>query len=300
MPPAPISVPALAALICPLCAESLTLTEQGTLGVHCLNRHSFDFSRHGYLNLLGGAVNKMTAESAQMVQARADFLATGHFEALSDKLSQDFQRLAPPARPDSLMIDAGVGIGHYLKPLLSTEPQRAAIGLDISPEALRRASRANPGTLQLVWDIWRPWPIAAKTADVVVVVFAPRNAAEYHRVLRTDGLLLVVTPLPEHLSGLPEVAGRLRQQPGKHAILHDGLAEHFELLEESELRWDFELNATAAMDLMLMGPSGHHLSAETLGDSFTELSYRVQAAVRISAFRPVRLPPSAPVLALHH
>ncbi|AJT40946.1 putative RNA methyltransferase [Psychromicrobium lacuslunae] len=298
MPSAPISVTSLNALICPLCAENFTLNESGTPGVRCPNGHSFDFSRHGYLNLLSGAPSKFTAESKQMIQARANFLGAGHFAPLSEQLSTTLERWTPPVRPDSLLIDAGVGIGHYLKSLLDGAGSRAAIGLDLSPEALRRASRDNPGTLQLVWDVWRPWPVAANTADAIVVVFAPRNAAEYHRVLRSDGLLLVVTPLTEHLSGLPEFEGRLHQQPGKHAILHFGLAEHFELLEEKEVRWQLDLSATEAADLVMMGPSGHHIGEAALKSTLGDSRYQVQSAVRISAFRPLRLAPTASILPL--
>ncbi|NYE94281.1 23S rRNA (guanine745-N1)-methyltransferase [Psychromicrobium silvestre] len=293
-----ISPVALQALICPVCAEQFTAEQQGTPGLLCGSGHRFDFSRHGYLNLLSGNRSKATPETATMIGARSRFLEAGHFAGLARVLSRVASRLAPQRRADSLILEAGVGTGYYLKAVLEDAPAVAALGLDLSPEALRRAARALPGTLQVVWDLWRPLPLAAKVADVVLVVFAPRNAAEYHRVLRSDGVLLVVTPLPEHLSGLPQIAGRLGQQQDKQAALHHGLSEHFELIEESELRTELLLSAQAAEDLIMMGPSGHHLATDNLSAALDQAEYRVQEAFQISAFRPIRLPAQRPVLPL--
>ncbi|WP_394937716.1 putative RNA methyltransferase [Psychromicrobium sp. YIM B11713] len=284
-----ISATALEALLCPVCAEQLGLNETGTPGAVCASGHRFDFSRYGYLNLLSGTPSKFTPESAEMVQARSDFLSAGYFAPLAAELSSLLKRHAPAQRVDSLLIDAGVGTGYYLSLLRESFPGLSAIGLDLSPLALRQAVRNNPETLQVVWDLWRPWPLAAKTADVITVVFAPRNASEFHRVLRHDGILMVVTPLAEHLEGLPLFAGRLSQQPGKHAVLHEGLAEHFELAEESEVRLSLQLGNEAAKSLVMMGPSGHHLEEEVLQDALDAASYQVQAAFRVSVFRPFRL-----------
>jgi 23S rRNA (guanine745-N1)-methyltransferase len=39
----------------------------------------------------------------------------------------------------------------------------------------------------MAWDVFRPFPPADDMVDVVLDVFAPRNLAEYHRVLRPTG-----------------------------------------------------------------------------------------------------------------
>jgi 23S rRNA (guanine745-N1)-methyltransferase len=45
-------------------------------------------------------------------------------------------------------------------------------------------------------------PLADACADLMLDIFAPRNGAEFHRVLRPGGALLVVTPHPDHLAEL--------------------------------------------------------------------------------------------------
>ena len=59
----------------------------------------------------------------------------------------------------------------------------------------------------MAWDVFRPFPLADGVADVVLDVFAPRNPAEFHRVLRPTGRLIVVRPpggtWPSCVSGWP-------------------------------------------------------------------------------------------------
>lgn len=288
----------LEALICPVCAGTFSLSSEGTLGVLCESGHRFDFSRHRYLNLLTGSASKSIADSAEMVKARAAFLSVGHFQLLSEGLAHSFSRFAPRVRKDSVLLDAGCGTGHYLSGLLAGPAAGfAAIGLDLSAEALRQAVRANPELLAVVWDLWRPLPLAANSVDAVVVVFAPRNIAEFQRVLRPDGVLLIATPLPDHLSGLPPLAGRVGQQPGKHAALHSAVAGAFETLDETELHAEVDLSNQEAVQLMLMGPTGHHLDSAAMA-ALDQPDYQVEIAFRVSAFRPVPMSPEPPVLQL--
>ena len=74
--------------------------------------------------------------------------------------------------------------------------------MDISARALRRAARAHPAIGAVGWDTWRPFPVRDAVMSLVLDVFAPRNAAEFRRVLRDDGALIVVTPAPGHLAEL--------------------------------------------------------------------------------------------------
>ena len=298
MEPKPWPGQPLGALICPVCAGSFSFSAEGTAGVACESGHRFDRSRHGYLNLITGSSSKFTPDSASMVRARASFLASGHFEPLVEGLNRAFADFAPQPGANPLIVDAGCGTGHYLAGMLrGAASGYPAIGLDLSPEALRHAVRANPGMLALVWDLWRPLPLAANSADALFVVFAPRNIDEFHRVLRPDGLLVIATPLPEHLSGLPALDGRLGQQPEKQAALAAAVEGRFTSLAETEIRVAATLHNAEAKDLLLMGPTGHHLDPEALR-AMDQAEYRVDFGFRISAFRPLPTPADPPVLRL--
>lgn len=75
-------------LRCPVCGEPLAEATAGTTSaLRCPRRHSFDIARQGYVNLLAGRAPHV-GDSAEMVAARADFLAAGHYDLISAALSE--------------------------------------------------------------------------------------------------------------------------------------------------------------------------------------------------------------------
>ncbi|WP_373861896.1 putative RNA methyltransferase, partial [Micromonospora noduli] len=117
-------------LRCPVCGEPLTEATAGTTGaLRCPRRHSFDIARQGYVNLLAGRAPHV-GDSAEMVAARADFLAAGHYDlisaALSDAATEAAGRLRASPTPDfgayPLVVDAGAGTGRYLGAVLAALP----------------------------------------------------------------------------------------------------------------------------------------------------------------------------------
>lgn len=287
---------ALDALLCPHCGLGLTLLEPGALS--CGNGHSFDIAKQGYLNLLTGHGTKFVPDTAAMVSARDAFLDAGHYRPLGDALSSMVRNHLSATDTDStLIVDAGTGTGWYLQQILAAladGPATAAVGLDISKFALRKAARRNPNAVNIVWDLWRELPLGADTADVVLVVFAPRNAREFARILKPGGLLLVVTPLPGHLAEIADAAGMLDIQADKESALNESFGSHFDLVETKELLVPLRLAPTDVGHVALMGPAGHHVDPVQLGASLAHLPEVSVAtgAFRISVFQgqPVRHP----------
>jgi 23S rRNA (guanine745-N1)-methyltransferase len=58
--------------------------------------------------------------------------------------------------------------------------------------------------------VWRGLPLADRSAGVVLDVFGPRNSDEIERLLRSDGLLISVTPTANHLRELIDPLGHAR------------------------------------------------------------------------------------------
>jgi len=280
-------------LLCPVCRQGLRFTG-GARTLVCGAGHSFDAARQGYFNFLVGKGTVFEADSADMVAARFDFLSAGHYQPLADAvagLATPALREAPAGRP--LVLDAGTGTGHYLRAVLDRAADSgpaAAIGLDISKFALRRAARLNPEALNVVWDVWQPLPVAENAVDVVTVVFAPRNAPEFARVLRPGGRLVVVTPRPGHLAEVAGPAGMLGIEPAKDERLAASLGQHFAPVAASDLDLALTLGPRDVANLAYMGPAGHHLDRAALAALEAALPERtsVSARFRISVFQPIR------------
>src|SRR3954464_7199204 len=150
------------ALRCSVCGDPIGATGRT---LRCGNRHSFDLARQGYVNLLHARIPAGTADTAPMVTARADFLASGAYRALADELARVC------AEADGLVIDAGAGTGYYLAHVLQTAPAAWGLALDVSAVALGRAARARPRLGAAVWNLWEPWPVGDEVASAVLNVF---------------------------------------------------------------------------------------------------------------------------------
>ena len=112
---------------------------------------------------------------------------------------------AVAASPDDIVLDAGCGDGFYLGNL-ARRTDCDAHGVDISVPAIRAAARRfppSPGRFEwVVANADRFIPYADASFSLVLSITARMNAAEFRRVLRGDGRLLVAVASPLDLMEL--------------------------------------------------------------------------------------------------
>ena len=217
-------------LTCPVCGRNLR-RHSGSLV--CAARHTFDLARQGYVNL-----------------------AAGHYRPLAERVAELAAGALP--RPNALVVDAGGGTGYYLSQVLDRVPPARGVVIDSSVAAVRRAAKAHPRAGAVAWNVWEPWPFAAGAADLVLDVFAPRNAEEFHRVLAPQGALLVVTPAPEHLAEVRDVTHLIGVDEQKPERLERALAARFRTEVREALTFPLHLDGDDVRRVVGMGPSAHH------------------------------------------
>ena len=264
---------ALPYLRCPVCGQRLA--RAGDQALRCVQGHSFDIARQGYVNLTAGR-STHPGDSAEMVADRAAFLAEGHYDFIA-------QALAEAVRPDDgLVLDAGTGTGDYLARVLDARPAAPGLGLDVSKPALHRAARAHPRAGAALADLWRPLPLADASVAVLLNVFAPRNGPEFHRVLRPDGMLLVVTPAQDHLEELVTAYGLLRVDPAKADRVAETLGAAWRVEGTTTHRRALHLTAARTRTLIGMTPSARHVPL----DEIRAADLTATAAVDLTVYRP--------------
>ncbi len=274
---------ALDLLCCPHCGAALRREESA---VRCTSGHSFDLARQGYLNLVGDG-RRSRGDSPGMVEARAAFLAAGHFRALSDAVAGECARVAE-ASAEGCVLELGAGTGAYLAAALNRLPGHLGLALDSSPAALRRSARAHPRAVAVGCDAWATLPVRSGAVAVALNVFAPRNGAEFARVLHPRGGLVTVTPTPRHLQPLVDALGLLAVDPDKDERLDRGLApglrpERRELCERA-----LQLGHGDVSNLVAMGPSARHFDPGALEKRLRELPepLEVTLSAAVAVYRP--------------
>jgi 23S rRNA (guanine745-N1)-methyltransferase len=91
-------------------------------------------------------------------------------------------------------------------------------------------------------------------------VFAPRNAAEFARVIRPGGMLIVVVPAENHLHELSALELELLHiEPDKVERVVDNFRDEFRLASSQVLEYVIELDAHEVQDLLRMTPNAWHL-----------------------------------------
>ena len=182
---------------CPVCKKELFIEGRT---YKCENRHSFDISKEGYVNLLlSGKSTDTSGDDKEMVSARTHFLDSGYYEPLRKKVSGLIQSLCSES---SVLLDAGCGEGYYTSAY--AEISEASYGIDISKAAVKHASNRCKKARFALGSVYH-LPILDQSCDVIVNCFSPNAPEEFRRVLKKGGHLLYVVPGARHLWELKSI-----------------------------------------------------------------------------------------------
>jgi 23S rRNA (guanine745-N1)-methyltransferase len=226
-------------LLCPVrdCQMGLVRDDRRLV---CPRGHSFDLARSGYINLLQpqDRRSKQPGDTAAAITGRRRLHDLGVTQPLLDTIAN---MLA--ASPNDVVLDAGCGEGFYLGSL-ARRTGFDGHGVDISIPAIDAAARRYPGCEWIVANADRFLPYADRSFSIVVSITARMNAAEFRRVQRDDGRLLVALPAPDDLIEL-RGAGRDRTTRTIQTFAH-----HFALVDRRSVSTFADLDAGAVNDVL--------------------------------------------------
>ncbi|MGU3293784.1 putative RNA methyltransferase [Williamsia sp. M5A3_1d] len=266
-------------LACPVCTGELDI-DAGT--VICDRGHTFDIARQGYVSLLAGSTGGLRSDTTAMVAARERVLGAGLYAPITDAVAD--------AASGPVCLDVGAGTGHHLAHALDDgDPAARGIGLDLSKACARVTARVDERIGSVVADAWQRLPVADGVVDCVLSVFAPRNVAEFARVLTDDGVLVVVAPTPRHLAEIVTPMGMIGVDPTKPERIGNSLSGVFDREERVVVEHTMTLGRSEVADLVMMGPSAHHASEHeiTLRAGALPETLDVTCSVTVSRHRRV-------------
>jgi SAM-dependent methyltransferase len=283
-----------AGLICPHCRSLLA---RGGEGYRCVTGHAFDVAREGYVNVLR---TRQSGDSTEMLRARRVFLERGHYAPLGDALCEivgshvrtwSHTVLETGESRAAGILDSGCGEGYYLGRLrdclaASRLGDRFALwGLDSSKDAARMAAKRYPDIGLVVADCKDMVPFVDASLAVVLTVFAPRNVAEFARVLAPGGLLLIAIPAANHLVELREKLDLIGMEANKLQHIRESLAGLFDETAARNIEYILDLSAEDVALLATMTPSHRHNPEQRLALVEPCRRYAVTASFTLLAFR---------------
>jgi 23S rRNA (guanine745-N1)-methyltransferase len=244
----------------------------------CPLGHRFDVARHGSVRLDAGRGHRRhEGDDRDMIEARRVFFEAGGLRVVTAALATVTEQSCG-SRASWWLLDVGAGTGHHSEGILDRAVGAHGVAVDVSRHALAAAARRHSRLAAVGADVWAGLPVRSHMVDVVLVAFAPRNAAEMHRVLRPDGRLLVLTPAADHLRELL-VHTSVGIDAHKRERLDRTLGQRFELERRIRVTDRVHLRADAAAALYRMGPWARH-------DVTPRPLETVTVAVELSIYRP--------------
>ena len=257
---------------CPICKTTLS---ENNHSYKCQNNHHFDQSKSGYTNLFITNSKKNHGDNDEMIYARHRFLNEGHYTFLLNQLSELFKE-----HSISSCVDLGCGEGYYTNHLSNAFEHIQFIGLDLSKTALKLASKHS--NVKYFCASIADTPIDDHSVDCALCIFAPFKIEEVIRILKPNGIFIVVNPLPYHLYELKQ-----------HLYDSVKLNPQFELennqlthLNTVELNHELILNNSSSIrDLLDMTPYRYKAKESSINAFYRLNQLRTQCSFRCDVYK---------------
>lgn len=233
---------------CPVCAGSID--QVANQQIICVNGHTVDFNKHGYLYFLQKAVK--TEYNSENLMARRRVLSAGLFRPIIAEVNNHLGD--EPHR----ILDVGSGEGTPLYQLMQLrhDDQDAYLGFDISRPGVQLASQLDPKHLFFCLADLRDLPFADNTFSDLIEFFSPSDYEEFNRVLQPGGKIFKVIPGNDYLMELRDLlypADSSHRQYDNSRV-KELFFKHYPHVDDLTINYDFSLNQELATDLVAMSP----------------------------------------------
>lgn len=207
---------------CPICRQILKKNKDdfnNTIYI-CENKHSFDVSKYGYVNLSN---KSNSGDNKEMVKNRHLFLNKNYYLKLAVRIKEIIKELKV-----NNILDIGCGEGYFDR--IIKDDNINITGLDISKDAVLCAAKSDKSINYVVASAFKI-PFIDNYFDLILSIFAPIDCNEASRVC--DNYLIKVIPNKNHLI---ELKHELYDNVYENNILKENI-DHFDLIKEEYIEY---------------------------------------------------------------
>lgn len=242
-----------AILKCPVCGGRFQAA--GPRSLECFQRHTFDFAKQGYLNLMSHPVH--SHYDKELFAARRSIIAESKLYApMHETIARVIHAYAGAPASAPRVADMGCGEGSHLQGILRqlNSPEGLGVGIDLSKEAIRLAARQEANALWIVSDLAHA-PLQDQSVQVVLNLMSPANYGEFQRMVAPGGVVVKVVPGADYLR---ELRASLYDGHEKRIYSNEKTVmlfrRHFPVMEVTPLKYRQQLRAEQLRDLVRMSP----------------------------------------------
>lgn len=239
-----------AMFICPICSSNMNVIELKSL--ICLNNHTFDFTKQGYLNLTTHQIK--TKYDKALFEARRKLISeVGFFNPLIEAIISIINR--HDTSNNLMILDTGCGEGSHLASICEGVDKFAiGVGIDIAKEGIIAAAKNHAKQIWTVADLANP-PFQTQQFDVILNILSPSNYLEFNRLLKNDGLLIKVVPQSSYLQELRQTFYHETDKVTySNSDTVERFNERFHILDSTRLTYSVNLDKASLEGLIRMTP----------------------------------------------
>ena len=247
--------------ICPVCGDIVEVVELKS--VVCPKRHTFDFAKQGYINVL---TRSMKVNYDKELFAARENIIMKHklYDPLHTRLLEVI-KVEAANNPRSLLLDAGAGEGSHLAKILDQMETVTGIGIDISKEGIRLAASKSETAMWLVGDLANI-PVKDHSLHTIINILSPANYQEFKRVLIENGLMIKVVPGANYLIELRDTILEEQKRFFTNEETISLFKQHYSDVQIEELTYTKELNQAEIRDLIKMSPLSWNAEQESINE----------------------------------
>ncbi|MBV7314277.1 SAM-dependent methyltransferase [Shewanella sp. NIFS-20-20] len=271
---------------CPICQQPLKpyLT---TRDLHCGQHHKFAYNEAGYWVFAKSKKEKGTSLSRAQMRSRMFLLASG---MLTPIVTQIKPLVTAHFSKDHTYqwLDYECGDGFYLGAIVDSLKDS---GLTLQPHGFSEAENAlfvaakNLSDISLCQSSTKRLPYADEAFDLLTLIDKPLKGKEFLRVLKQDGIALMVVVGPRHL-------WQIREQLYPNLVAKEfslDLPASLTVLASEAIQWQADVSGEQALTLLDMTPYAWRANDKQRqaiahqAISGLEFDYRLVIAKKVSA-----------------
>lgn len=245
---------------CPLCKENMVIFDKNS--VKCVNKHCFDISKKGYINLVNS--NTKTIYDKGLFESRHEIYNSKVYDNLIEEIKSIIKNYTLN-KYSNYILDAGCGEGYFLNKLYEDKDicnKCKLIGIDIAREGISIATRGENKIIWCISDLAN-LPFKDNRFDIILNILSPANYKEFARVLNNYGMVIKIVPESNYLKEIrTSIQKNIKNSDYDNKNIVDVFKKHLDLIYDNRINYKTNISKLNLRNLVKMTPLTSSLDEE--------------------------------------